>query len=171
MNSPSRVELVRVEESADPRTVADRESTVQRLAELGHIDPAAGEVNTVSAGSWQARINGGTPIEVQDFAVSPDGEGGVVLNLVMPVDALTIGDASLGQEAPNVRPAVPAQPISMWGGIPQPDGLGSQVAANAEQNTHDHTLKRWTCGCDPVLLGIQDAAAKTGNIDLRVVQS
>lgn len=33
----------------------------------------------------------------------------------------------------------------------------------------DHTLQRWTCGCDPMLEGLKLAAEQTGNIDAVVV--
>jgi hypothetical protein len=87
-----------------------------------------------------ARINGGDPIPVLDYAVSPGGEGGnVALNLVLPVDSLSIGDPKLSQQAPQLRPAVPEKPVvPTWGSpasdprvtIPgwQPEKLGEQVA-------------------------------------------
>nr|WP_221374405.1 hypothetical protein [Actinoplanes polyasparticus] len=137
MHNPVRVELVRAERPADHSTVADRVSTVQRLSELGHIDPAAGEVNTTELAGWLARING-VEVPVLDYAVSPS-ESGVALNLVLPVDSLSIGDPSLGQQ-PEASPATPDQPApSVWGasGKPdprqniagwQPEKLGGQVA-------------------------------------------
>jgi hypothetical protein len=40
---------------------------------------------------------------------------------------------------------------------------------DAAARGHDHTGDRWTCGCDPWLLGIQAAAAAMGNIKIAVV--
>jgi hypothetical protein len=37
-----------------------------------------------------------------------------------------------------------------------------------EHREHDHTLAKWTCGCDPTLVGLMEAAKETGNIAITV---
>lgn len=39
------------------------------------------------------------------------------------------------------------------------------------EKIHDHTLAKWTCGCDPILVGLLDAARHTGNIDVVIIDA
>lgn len=95
-----------------------------------------------------ARINGAEPIPVLDYALTPAGEGGsLALNLVLPIDSLTVGErpaADVAADCPSlVRPVpVDEQKVTqVWGSptpdpresIPgwQPERLGEQVAQNA----------------------------------------
>lgn len=48
------------------------------------------------------------------------------------------------------------------------DDLDQRNEENAMTTEHDHTLARWTCGCDPMLTGIMEAAVSTGNIAVTV---
>lgn len=43
---------------------------------------------------------------------------------------------------------------------------GGESTGGAE---HDHTLQRWTCGCDPMLEGLKLAAEQSGNIEIRTL--
>jgi hypothetical protein len=182
MHDAVRVELVPLMVPTDDGTRAARQNVVDRLADLGQIDPATGEIPDRMRQGWKARING-AEFPVVTFSVEPGGEGGnALVSLLIPADAVQVGDPSTGVAPPQVRPAVEEKPaVSTWGaktadpresipGWKPESSLGAQVAENAAL-VHDHALRNWTCGCDPVLLGIQDAAAKTGNVDLRVVQA
>ncbi|GAA0494751.1 hypothetical protein Ade02nite_19780 [Paractinoplanes deccanensis] len=145
------VQLERVETPADLATLADRADAVQRLDNLGHIDATAGELNTTSAGGWQARVNDGEPFPVHDFALSPSGDGGqAVLNLVLPVGALSVGAPSATQQ-PAQALAPPNMP-RVWGaeGTPDPrtnipgferERLGGQVAENARHTHREEPLR------------------------------
>jgi hypothetical protein len=164
MNSPVKVEFLTRTVPASDRTVAGRREVVQGLDELGHVEASVGEVNTTER-EWIARI-GGTDLPLLDWSVQKLDDGKVAVSLVAVVDAVTAGDPKLTQ----------TQPV----GLDENDAEEHAEARNrmvmdrlefAERAQHDHTLTKWTCGCDPVLLGIQDAMAKTGNIDLRVVQA
>ena len=37
------------------------------------------------------------------------------------------------------------------------------------EEIHDHTLAKWKCGCDPVFIGLLEAAKRTGNIDIVII--
>ncbi|WP_250029810.1 hypothetical protein [Paractinoplanes maris] len=71
---------------------------------------------------WQARVDGGDAFKLLDLALQTDDDGNATLNLVLPVESLTIGDPSLGARSPQVRPAAPEQPApSVWGASGKPD--------------------------------------------------
>ena len=141
------IEITPVVVEADEQTLTRRKTTVQRLDKLGQIDASAGSISTEMTAGWQATING-TTVPLEGYAVEPDG-GRVLVSLVFPADAVSIGQVPTSTPAP----AEPANkpPASVWGAPGRPDpreaipgwaprdayiplsnGLGQQVAANAE---------------------------------------
>lgn len=111
--------------------------------ELTKLDPIVADGSPTQ---WLAAINGGDPVLVLDYAVQRDADGVVALNLVLPVDALSIGETPAGQPAPVAQPGSPeTPPRSTWGDGSKPDprasipgwepsgGLGEQVAEQARQ--------------------------------------
>lgn len=146
MHNPVRVELTPYLVPADG-VYEQRADAVERLGELGQIDPSAGTVATpepVQHG-WLARVNGAELI-VDSYAVEPDG-GRMLVSLVLSVDSMMVGAMSQTPEVPSVRSAVPEpKPKNQrrpWGtarrdpreGLPgwSPEpSLGEQVAGNAE---------------------------------------
>ncbi|WP_433730985.1 hypothetical protein ACQP2Y_21525 [Actinoplanes sp. CA-051413] len=197
MSNPVRIELVPRTVDADDQTREDRTDAAERLVNLGLLDSTNNgrPGDTVTAG-WTARING-VDVPAVTFSLEPVQAGlPVLVSLLIPADSVQVGDPSTGTTPPQARPAVEEKPtVHVWGSSGKPDPResipgwkpeptptawasgtaapfgGPPASAQAAADGHDHTLKRWTCGCDPVLLGIQDAAAKTGNIDLRVIQA
>lgn len=175
MHDAVRVELVPLMVDTDDRTRDARQDVVDRLGDLGQIDPAKGHIPDRMRQGWKARI-AGAEFPVVTFSVEPGGDGGSALvSLLIPADSVQVGDPSTGAAAPQVPAAVEEKPsLQVWGAPCGPDPResipGWAPEKHASEPEHDHELKKWTCGCDPVLLGIQAAAAKTGNIDLRVVQ-
>lgn len=163
MNNPSRVEFVTRTVTATHETIARRRDVIQRLDDLDQVDASAGEVNTTDQ-EWVARI-GGTEMPVLDWSVQKLDDGRVAVSLVAIVDAVAAGDLY-----PEVITAPLQNDDSDQDRSDERDRLIADRLNFAEQAQHDHTLERWTCGCNPVLLGIQ-AAAKTGNIDVRVVRA
>lgn len=94
---------------------------------------------------WLVGFDGADPVAVADYAVQTDSDGMATLSVVLPIDSLTVGDPSLSQPSPALRPAAPEQPApSTWGDPTKPDPrekitgwqpekLGGQVAENAQQ--------------------------------------
>lgn len=187
MHNPIKVEFARRQFPASDETVARRVNTVERLDNMGHIDSDAGKVNTTET-QWCARL-GDTTVPVLDFSVQKLNDGRVAISLVAVVDAVSIGDPD-GAE-PATSPTADEQAVeerlrmvvdrltfaeqvgrettaltTLAALRERMPSLGPQVAANAERMPHDHSLAKWTCGCDPVLSGIRDAARKAGRINV-----
>jgi hypothetical protein len=142
MHDAVRVELVPLMVPTDDQTREARQNVVDRLADLGQIDPATGEIPDRMRQGWKARING-AEFPVVTFSVEPGGEGGnALVSLLIPADAVQVGDPSTGAAPPQVRPAVEEKPtVQVWGsgGTPDPresipgwspEKLGAQVAHN-----------------------------------------
>jgi hypothetical protein len=157
MHNHVKVEFLPSRIPASDDTIARRTEVGQGLDNLGHIDATAGDINTTEV-RWVARI-GGAEMEALDFSIQKLDDGRVAVSLVAVVDAVSIGD-----ENAAVMTAVPVDE--------EEDAeetrrrVVEERLAFADQATHDHTLDRWTCGCDPVLTGIQDAARATGRINV-----
>lgn len=120
MSDLVRVELVPVQAPVPEEALAKRAETVEKLGDLGLIDPAAGQVNDTTTG-WVARING-VECTCLGYEIVPAPEGGrAVVSLVFEADAVSIGEMpSTGQPIPQVRPATPNQKPGVWG-QPGPD--------------------------------------------------
>jgi hypothetical protein len=142
MQDAIRVEFVPRTVPADDSTIAHRENVMQRMQNLGHIDPADGEVNATETG-WSARING-TEFPVLDFSLQKLDDGKVAVSLVAIADSVQAGDPSLSTATPRVPAALPEEkPKRGRWGQPRPDpreGIpgwtpepspGEQVAQNA----------------------------------------
>jgi hypothetical protein len=170
------IQISEVRVSPDEVT-ARRQRIAARLDNLDLIDASQGKVAAPTEDEllgYRLTVGGvELPVPITGYeAIST--EDGPAVTVTIPASRISIGDPASG------KPETTAQPLRVWGqadlpdpreNIPgwEPESLGEQVAANAEARAHDHTLERWTCGCDPVLVGIQDAAAKTGNIELSMV--
>lgn len=136
MPSHLKVEITPVMVGADEHTLTRRAAVAQRLDNLGHIDASTGEINTETTAGWQATING-TTVPIDGYAAEPDGNR-VLLSLVLPVDALSIGCPPTTAPAP----AEEKPKRSVWGdpGTRDPresipgwrESIAQQVATNAE---------------------------------------
>lgn len=183
---PIRVEITPVVVDADPDTLTQRANVVRRLGELGHIDATTGAVSTTMTAGWQATVNG-TAMPLDAFAVEPDEDGRVLVTLVVAADEVSVRRSPAAPPAPAAAPETPKSRRRVWGepgtadpreGIP---GWNPEQTAQASPErlepagsltqVHDHSLAEWTCGCDPYLVGIEEAAAATGNINLRLVEA
>lgn len=162
-----RVEITPVVVDADPETLNSRRNIVQRLENLGQLTAADGHINPKTTAGWQATVNGGGPILLEAYAVEPADDGRVLVSLVVPADTVSVGRSPASTPAPA---AAKKPTVGVWGasGLPDPREKIPGWTPKSSTDKHDHTLTMWTCGCDPVLLGIQEAATKTGNIDLTV---
>jgi hypothetical protein len=120
------VELVPRMVPIDGGERARRGQVAARLGELGHIDPATGEVPELVAQGWLARI-GDAEFPVLGYGVEPaDGAGRAVVSLAVAADHVVVGYPP--RETPPV--GVPQErPVSYWGA---PPSLAAQVAANAQ---------------------------------------
>jgi hypothetical protein len=184
VQNPVRLEIAHCVVPADELTVtvaAQSLTDAQTSGNLIDIEHAEAQHQAAlgKASGLTARVNGAEfPIFGYEIASAEDGR--VLATLVVEAASLSIGDPSQGTAAPVVRPAAPEKPTKGTWGRPGPDpregipgwtpesSLGEQVAQNA-QPQHDHTVAQWSCGCDPMLVGLQQAAAQTRNIDLRVM--
>ncbi len=152
----NKVEFHYRREPASPETIARRTRIAESLGELGHIDPAAGDIDPTEI-RWYAHI-GDTEIPVLEFAVQPLDDGQVALSISAIVDAVSIGNTKLGSSdteegggrlpdtdrrqmvidrltfahnatnMPAVRPAVPRNDVPL-----RDVTLSQQVAQNAER--------------------------------------
>lgn len=110
-------------------------------------------------------VAGGPEVELLTWTSDCDEETGQpLLTLMLAPDSLSVGERPTVPQATE-RPDRTSTPLKVWGDKQQRDPRERIPGWSPD---HDHTLARWTCGCDPVLLGIQEAAEKTGNIALRV---
>lgn len=150
MQNAVRVELVPVQAPAPREVLAERTEVVQKLAELGHIDPAAGRVND-SAQGWLARING-VECACLGYEIAPAPEGGrAVVSLVFEADAVSIGEMpSAGQPTPQVRPATPNQKPGVWG-QPGPDPRDGFPGWEPEGTVEVHVDPAPVAGAAPTL--------------------
>lgn len=118
MHEHIRVDLIPRMVPVDDTTHAQREQVVQRLADLGHIDPATGTIPDQVQDGWLARV-GGVEFPVVTYGVEPAEEGGrALVSLLIPADALSIGDPAVEEVRPTAEPVKPAP--SSWG-APGPD--------------------------------------------------
>ncbi len=162
MTEHVRVKIVSRTVDADPETLKQRQDIVERLRDLGQLD-GDGDIDRTTA-RWFARF-GEVEVPLDAFEVQPPELGRKALvSLLIAADSVQVGDVEAA--APQVQPVEEKQVVSTWGAPGMPDPRENIPGWKPE---HDHTVARWTCGCDPVLLGIADAAAKTGNIDLQVM--
>lgn len=90
MHNQVKVEFRHRTIPATDDTIARRADAVHRLDELGHIDAAAGDLNTTET-QWYAHFNT-TELLVLDFSVQKLATGEVAVSLVALVDAVSIGD-------------------------------------------------------------------------------
>jgi hypothetical protein len=118
MEQHVRVELIPRMIPVDEATQAERAETVQRLAELGQIDPSQGQIADLMQDGWLARING-AEFPVVTYGAQPAEVGAKTLvSLLVPADSLQVGDPSTGVQEPQVRPAVPEpKKASSWGAL------------------------------------------------------
>lgn len=115
MNEHVRIELIPRLSPIDDATRAQRERAVESLANLGHLDPAEGEIADTVQDGWLARING-TLVPVSDFGIGPiEGRGQALVSLLIPADSVSIGVQPSAQQ-----PATP-EPRSTWGAPGKPD--------------------------------------------------
>lgn len=142
MHDAVRVELVPLMVDTDDRTRDARQDVVDRLGDLGQIDPAKGQIPDRMQQGWKARI-AGAEFPVVTYSVEPGGEGGSALvSLLVSAGSVQVGDPSTGAVPPQVRPAVEEKPtVPVWGAPGKPDPreaipgwspekLGAQVARN-----------------------------------------
>jgi hypothetical protein len=92
----------------DPEVYAQREQTVKRLGELGHIDPVSGEIPHVTQQGWFARING-SEFPVLGYEAGPTDDGRVSVMLAVAADSLVIGGPSSGVATPAPQQTAPPQ--------------------------------------------------------------
>jgi hypothetical protein len=121
MEQHVRVELVPRMVPVDEVTQAERAETVQRLAELGQIDPSQGQIADLMQDGWLARING-AEFPVSDYGVGPiEGSTQALVSLLVPADSLQVGDPSTAVQEPQVSPATPEPKRASSWGAPGPD--------------------------------------------------
>jgi hypothetical protein len=143
MQDAVRVELVPLMVATDDQTRESRQNVVDRLADLGQIDPAKGVIPDRMQQGWQARI-GETVFPVVTFSVEPAAEGGhALVSLLIPADSVQVGDPSTGTTPPQARPAVEETPtVHVWGAAGKPDPRESIPGWKPESSTS------WVSGTD-----------------------
>lgn len=122
MSEQVRVELIPRMVPVDGDVYAERAETVQRMADLGQIDPSTGAIPDLMQDGWLARING-VEFPVVTYGVEPAEQGvKALVSLLVPADSLQVGGPSTAVQEPQVRPAAPPrnERASSWG-APGPD--------------------------------------------------
>ena len=76
------------------------------------------QIQPDGTGGYTATVNG-APIKVDAYAAEPDGQGRILVSLVVAADQLSIGIPPARHAEP--QPERRNQPISTWGAPGQPD--------------------------------------------------
>lgn len=125
---PIHVDLTSTQVSADQETQDRRANVVQRLADLGQIDPARGEVNT-KVTAWSATI-GGVAFPLAGCAVELEQDGRALVTLVVAADSVSVGRSSAAVSAPATK----SRPHrSYWGDPTVTDESGTLSSSEAGQ--------------------------------------